>query len=205
MSLTPVTWSLFIDTAVGVLPNSLIKTDHDNQDTYTAAARSVESIAAFNEGAGVQFYFTYSLNLSIACGLVKTYTDTQASTMDFGIANRFGACRVWELGSIVFNGPGFDSATDLASIIINAGGFPEYQKNGVTFYTSLVPATYPLFVKGALMSWNGAELTDVNIVVPFVPPPVASLYSGGSSGVPKKRAEGESLLALYAMLKEKNL
>ena len=200
--LTPITWTDLVLTAASPNANDLIKPVYDGDDTFNAAARSVETLASATEGTGVSFSFVLgnpTPNCAAVCGLTTTNPDTNYTSMEYAVrAVNNTEIRVYELGTLVYTGGGIGNE-DVLSLVFT-GGVVDYRLNGVSFFTSSATPTFPMFVKGSIRaSATPSGISNVNIVTPSVPPADPTLLTGAcSSGIGETILPGAPIAAFSA-------
>jgi hypothetical protein len=137
-------------------------------------------------------------------GLSNGWTTTSFSDIAYAM-DLSSPISVYEAGSSVYTGPTL-AAGDVVSITVT-GTTVTYQKNGVTFYTSLAAATLPLAVKVSMYSQNyglvGIKLSTGATLAPWlhqtgvaIPPPGTMLFSGPKYYFPPSPSNRGHLTAL---------
>jgi hypothetical protein len=163
-----VVWTSLVGTSA--TGNNLTKTA--GTSAWDAGAVSTQSIPA---GIGYVEITASETSTYRIFGLSNGNTNASDVDIDFGMYLFLGEIRIKEGGVSRMNGstPTFGTFVtgDHLRVAVN-NGVVRYSKNGTVFYTSTVPATYPLLVDTSLFT-PGATINGA--VISFDPRPILSI------------------------------
>jgi parallel beta-helix repeat protein len=153
MTGSPVTWTKM--TGVSAVGNTLTKTA-----ATVGWDSGASSTASFNGDGGVTFTVTQA-NLYIICGLSADDSEPHTDDVNYALLlNVYGDVELREWGNLITYFPAY-RVGDIFKIE-RKGDKVYYKKNGLTFYTSLVPSSGKLLVDTSIYT-PGSVISDVRI------------------------------------------
>jgi hypothetical protein len=152
---TLLTWQ----NAVGVAAAGTSLTKTGSTDGYDAGASSVQTLA----GDGFVEFAVADNTTAKAAGLSNGDDDQGFADIDFALQlTKNGVVRVTE-GGVVRGSFGTYLGGDRFRVEVSGGGVSYSKNGGAPFYTSAIPASFPLGVDTSL-STPGATITDLALV-----------------------------------------